>query len=97
VLLLLHGKHAHSQSRTNQNGINFFVGVADGTNSNVCEHERAQTREEKSTMKTDLEARRQKLLVELAQIDRQIAQAQKRLAHIEARFARASQSREKAA
>jgi septal ring factor EnvC (AmiA/AmiB activator) len=48
-------------------------------------------------MKTDLETRRQKLLGELAQVDRQIARTQKRLAHLETRIARASPSREKAA
>jgi hypothetical protein len=68
-----------------------------GPTGMVCGHKRAQTREEKSAMKTDLEARRQKLLVELAQVDRKIAQAQKRLAHLEARLGRASQPRAKAA
>jgi hypothetical protein len=48
-------------------------------------------------MKTDPEARRQKLLVELAQVERQIARTQQRLEHIEARLGRANQSREKAA
>ncbi len=41
-------------------------------------------------MKTDLEARRQKLLAKLAQVDRQIAQTQRRLTRVAAQIARAT-------
>ncbi len=68
-----------------------------GRNRIVFGHQRAQAREENSTMKADLIIRRQKLLGELAQVDRQIIRTQKQLAHIETQIARASKSREKAA
>jgi hypothetical protein len=44
-----------------------------------------------------MRARRQKLLVKFAQVDRQITQTQKWLAHIDNQFALASESRQKAA
>ena len=68
-----------------------------GRNRTVFGRKRAQAREEKPTMKADLKVRRQKLLGELAQVDRQIARAQKQLAYIETQIARASQSPRKAA
>jgi hypothetical protein len=77
--------------------MNFCVGVADGTSRIVFGHDRAPTPEELSTMKTDLEARRQKLLGELARVDRHIAVQEKRLARLETQIALASQARGKAA
>jgi hypothetical protein len=48
-------------------------------------------------MKTDLEARRQKLLGEFARVDRQIGLQEKRLARLVTQIALASQARGKAA
>jgi len=48
-------------------------------------------------MNSQLEARRQKLMREIAKIDRQIVKTRERLVDLEARMARASQAQQKAA
>lgn len=48
-------------------------------------------------MKTTLEARRQKLLLELTRVNRQINQAKQQLARLENRIALVAQQRQKAA